>query len=325
MSAFDSAVKKISDLVGVSAAGLSQASASLPVVPTSQQFLSTVKKIAGDDTSHNVANAVVRFPVQYDTYIVEASPTFGYAGAAFLSIGYSGGIRRGLIRFDLTLIAGLTLSAASLHLYNTDNAATTGNGTVEAYRVTSANTGWDEGGLHVGSAATLLEPSWNKKTQTPSVDWAGSAGLSTVNTDYTSTLAGSAAWTDGAAGWLNLTLVTGQVQTMANNNAGFLLKATDETASGKVVIIHSKENTVGNEYDPYLDATVSGLLDNSSSVFAMADGAGATWANGPVATTGDAPIPTSGIELPLYTIDTAQMSFFVPTGVNVWYAILGPK
>lgn len=325
MAVFSSAFTKVNNLLGLTAPGFAEKSASIPVVPTAQQFLSSVQRIVGDDDSHVITNPTLRFSVLYDTYIYENSPTFGFAGATFLSIGYSTARRRGLVYFDLSSITGLSVDSAHLWLYNTNNSSTLGNGTLQAYRVMPANSGWTEGGFHIGTTASGLEPSWNKKTQSPSADWAGSAGLLTSGTDHSATLMGSAGWTDGVAGWMDLNLNTSETETMLANNAGIMLKGSDETSSGHVVIPHSKENTAGSQYIPYLEITLGTLTADSSSVLLVADDVGATWSNTPVADANSAPISTVWMELPLTTLGAADFAMYVPTGVNVWYAILGPK
>ena len=126
-----------------------------------------------------------------DTYIYS---TPAYAdnnyGAKNVMETYTRNIRKVLMRFNLLSIpASATCTSATLSL--TVGGTHYANRTFALFEIASANGNWVEGTAN-GSAETG-SPCWNYKAydvSTPT-SWAGSAGMSTANTDYVDTVLGS--------------------------------------------------------------------------------------------------------------------------------------
>ncbi len=152
---------------------------------------------------------------------------------------------RALQRWDLTALAGNTISAATLSLYNSDSGTTTQSGTVQAYAVLPANTGWVQGTKNAATAGAG-EACWNYKLYDTTA-WAGSVGCGTSGTDYNATQLGSGNWTDGVAGWIDIALTASVVNGwIAGANDGILLRAATEWSNGYFMLFVSAEGTAAN-------------------------------------------------------------------------------
>ena len=122
--------------------------------------------------------------------------------------GWSDAERRGLIRFDISALAGqyTAINSVTLRLYtHTDGGA----GGVDVFRITPANGGWSEGSDSGGFNSSNQDhrrTTWSTMYRGGGPVWSGGAGLATAGLDYFATsLApnqtnpGGAAWTPGTA------------------------------------------------------------------------------------------------------------------------------
>lgn len=121
-----------------------------------------------------------------DSWIDSVSPTYQHGGYPALKVGTSDSYRS-LLRFDLSAIPPTAIcKSASLHLFvetQMPNAAT-----LNLYKISDANGGWVTGTGLTGAVTGMA--CWNFKAyhaSTPT-NWAGSAGLSTADTDYINTV-----------------------------------------------------------------------------------------------------------------------------------------
>jgi hypothetical protein len=333
MSIFTGNTRKINDLLGLTSRGQQSKNDSLsvtvandqtaiPVDAQSIQFRGDMVRIVGDDADHLVSSeTVVDVAITDDTSLYSSSNSGNYGQVDFFAVGrISGGLRRSIIRADLAGFAGMAISRASLMLYHNDHANTTQDGIVAAYRILPGNSGWVEG-TKIGATATLTDPSWLKKSQTPDVNWAGSAGLGTVDTDYISTLAGSVAFRDGVMGWHNLPLNTSEFLNLIAANNGLLLKELNEDEDGKVAYFSSSE-AANVAKRPFFRISY-GETEQATRALLIPNGPGCTWSTNGVATVDSAPIPTGGIDVPIMRDGFPMLAVYVPAGVNLWVAKLG--
>ena len=158
---------------------------------------------------------------------------------------WGGDPSRGLMRFDLSAMAGLYLdiNSITLKLY-ANKYYKTG---VSIYAIKPANAAWVEGSVQW--AVETGSSCWNYKAYDTS-DWAGSAGLGTPDTDYDSVpLATFDTLNNGAGGMISIALTGHAGLTLKDlidhwsgdqaNNAGLLLKADDES-SGSAMLASSE-------------------------------------------------------------------------------------
>jgi len=197
--------------------------------------------------------ATAVFTVTDDTTLIQDTGAldnnFGGRNEIITSQNTSGTTRRlGLLRFDVSSLAGQFASIDSVTLQlrlNTGRAVPTTGQILDIFRVADANAGWVEG---TGSATPTPDPgvtvpdtvTWRALSDNDNValrtNWAGSAGLSTVGTDYFSSVMGStAAFTAGA-------YAAGDVITLTLTASGFTLSdmvndwAADGAASAGLLI-----------------------------------------------------------------------------------------
>lgn len=129
-----------------------------------------------------------------DTSLTENAPTLNLGRSSLILLSGAGSShRKGLLRFDCSVIpTNATCISATLTL--TLVTVTTVNGTVTLYSVATANSVWIEGTKN-NTLAGAGEPCWNALAADGAggvtTAWAGSAGLSTINTDYESAALGS--------------------------------------------------------------------------------------------------------------------------------------
>jgi hypothetical protein len=307
--------------------GHKAASASFPVVATERQFTSKIARIPGDGHTHYLgyAAAGTRNP-SHDTMLnaLSAKTGYNYGTSATLQIGAVGTsaspARRVLMWFSVQDFALTTIATATLRLKS--STAPIVGGTLQAYAIKIENHFVE--GAKDDAAADGTDPSWAKKSQTPSETWAGSAGLSTSGTDYDAASLGTLTWDTAVGGtWYEMAMDAELVQGNTDYSYGWLLKADDETTEDAFLsFLSSEDGTAGNR--PQLVLTLSATQKVPTRVFLMADTAGATWSNSTSVSTTDAPIPTGGIEVPAVSNDgTPGVSVYVPLGVNVWYAGIG--
>lgn len=156
-----------------------------------------------------------------DTYISSGNTDRNYGNETIFAFG-SGHI--GLIEFDLSSIdASNACTSATLSFWN--SATKTSNRTLTFNELLSANSDWVEGN---GGDPATEGSTWDYKAQTGSgsgTAWAGSAGASTANTDYSSTSIGTMTYTanDAAGTEDTASLTTSVVKTWfgaSNSNYG---------------------------------------------------------------------------------------------------------
>ncbi|MFA9479316.1 DNRLRE domain-containing protein [Phycisphaerales bacterium AB-hyl4] len=135
---------------------------------------------------------IVHFVDSDMTYLNQEAPNnnYGYdpavAATHNMEVGArSGYLRKGLIRFDVTSLAGQEnlVENITLTLYARDNSLSNVlDMTLGLFAVSDANSAWTEEGA-----------SWNNLYRhSPTVSWAGSAGAHTPGVDYSQTLLATA-------------------------------------------------------------------------------------------------------------------------------------
>lgn len=171
-----------------------------------------------------------------DTWITSSSPDTNNGTATTLSV-YGTNYHRSLIKFDLSTLAGTTISAATLELTTTNNKYSAV--TLYIHRVLVGNAGWTEAGA-----------TWNKQDGTNS--WAGSAGCSSSGTDYAAaTLYALDPGGDANNQTKSLSLDTTEFTTLVSANYGMLLRIA--TAFGRKDWHSSSSSTAS--YRPKLVVT----------------------------------------------------------------------
>jgi hypothetical protein len=170
-----------------------------------------------------------------ETTIWEHSPNDNTGARAALEIGSlgEGEIRRSIIRFDVTSLLGQYSTINSVTLRFTS--ATTPDGTdfVQAFQIAPANSTWVEGtGIPVDFLSDSGSSTWNERVGGLS-SWAGSAGLTSAETDYLTNLVASAQFsfatqTNGSSFNLVFTDPTILDAWVAGTNSGLLLMAPSE-------------------------------------------------------------------------------------------------
>jgi hypothetical protein len=190
--------------------------------------------------------ATITFSALDDVLLLQGIGTSNFGGADFVQAGRSVSTpTRSLIRFDVTSLAG-TLGVFVGNDVDVVNSVTlrmfvqgfdgTSSKTTNVHAVQNANLGWVEGTGGSGGAIQAGTSTWNNR-QHPSTNWAGSAGLSTVGTDYNGLVLSSQVFaTDPGAGTqidFTFTGSTSQLTTLIKNwaevqNAGLLLVDPNE-------------------------------------------------------------------------------------------------
>lgn len=141
---------------------------------------------------------------------------------------------RGLIRFDLSSLAGQTITSASLTLTSTGQIVDHAwSDTLTLYRVSDANKAWVGGTEYANAPGSNGYATWANLNENDvpgsAVAWAGSAGLMTAGTDYIATPLATAAISSADAIGTQYTLTFADAAflndwaTNPSNNAGFLL------------------------------------------------------------------------------------------------------
>ena len=202
-------------------------------------------------------NIAITAGVGADTYILKETDghrannnNFGASTTLMTRYITTNYVKKILFRFDLSSIpSSATIISATLKMYSS---GATQAQTYTIYKITDANGDWIEG-TATGSAQNG-SPCWNQKAY-GSEDWAGSAGLSTADTDYVNTVLatatlGSIADTElisipfGASG---LTVLQDWFGDASNNGLLLITSGTDE-------YYHSGESTT-ESYRPVLSIT----------------------------------------------------------------------
>lgn len=183
--------------------------------------------------------------VAADTFINQGAPDNNAGANAWFDAGTDGvgGVRRGLLRFDLTAIPpGSTVTSAVLQL-TVIKVPLTGpaNSTFDLFRLT---TGWDEGARpgRAGSLAATGEATWNARMHAL-LPWTAPGALSDVSSSASaSTLVGATANTSYS--WSGPGLVE-DAQFWVDNpslNAGWLLVSEAEQTLRSVRGFAAREN-----------------------------------------------------------------------------------
>lgn len=170
------------------------------------------------------------------------------------SMGYPGDpyYRRSLIKFDLTSLAGQASSIQSVTLRFVSNALA-GSGTVDLFRVASANGNWVEGtGVATGNNGSGSS-TWSSKIQ-DSASWAGgTSGMSVPSTDYLSSPVSSVSYNSSTthAGdtvdfvFNDTSFITAWI---AGDNPGLFLRQADESQAQNWISFYSSETGVNYPY-----------------------------------------------------------------------------
>ena len=112
-----------------------------------------------------------------DTHLIATAADTNYGTSGEFNIQYTGSQHaRGLIKFDLSTLAGTTIVSATQYYTAYANVASTA--TTYMHRILSGNSGWTETGA-----------TWNTKDGINA--WAGSAGCNTSGTDFSATAIGT--------------------------------------------------------------------------------------------------------------------------------------
>ena len=168
-------------------------------------------------------------------------------------IGTSGSTaQKGLIRFDLSSLAGQTITSASLTL-TSDQIYLAGSwsGNLTLYRVSDANKGWVP--TYASPPANNGYATWSERAEN-STNWAGSAALGTSGTDYVATPLATVAFSGNNPGVAKYTFNFNDISFLADwasnpsNNAGFLLRLpeTESTQNQGVYFGSSSYATVAS-------------------------------------------------------------------------------
>lgn len=180
-----------------------------------------------------------------DAYIVPGAPNnnYGQYGAQVSPTG-----TRGLMRFNLSSLSGKfsAINSVSLQLNISILSGSVTTGTIQAFAISSANSGWVEGTAY-GSAQTGSS-SWNYAKNTTQA-WAGSAGLSTAGTDYDSTLLGSFDYNGVGTYSMTFNRNSSQLTTLISSwnnatNPGILLTEGNPSRDGYSYIYGSEDSTL---------------------------------------------------------------------------------
>ncbi len=184
-----------------------------------------------------------------DTYLESTNPNYKFGLYSFFYLGnYDTAIYKVLLDFDLSSVSQ-SITSCSLFMRESD---TLGSGVWTAYvhRILPANDGW----LSDNPVDPDEYACWNYLNYDPShrVNWAGSAGLSTADTDYDSTVLGSITrdWSGADSNWIEIVLDPAEVEKLRNGtytNAGLLIFGSESSG-----INYAKLDQSDSSDPPYL-------------------------------------------------------------------------
>ena len=160
-----------------------------------------------------------------DALVIESLADNNYATLSVFELHeFTGERERGLLKFDVSSIAGQTVVSAVLSLWNT--ALYGANYAISLQSILAANSGWTEAGA-----------TWNYAVAS-TTRWAGDtgnnggadAGCSVSGTDFNATLLGTLNYAQAAANTEHqVTLVTSQVQSWVDgSNYGIYIRVQDD-------------------------------------------------------------------------------------------------
>jgi hypothetical protein len=187
-----------------------------------------------------------------DTYLSAGSPDLNHGSQ--LSMVFSPSDERvGLLRFNLTSFAGkyVRITGISLSLRISSIQSPPGEGDFSLYAISPANAGWVAG---TGNGETQSgSSSWNRRIH-DTTNWAGSAGLKTAGTDYSTTLLATHHWTATGDFVMNFTGTPTQLKALIDqwsgsqaSNAGILLRnVTTGSALGTASVLAAQSTLAGS-------------------------------------------------------------------------------
>ncbi|PIS04654.1 MAG: hypothetical protein COT81_05230 [Candidatus Buchananbacteria bacterium CG10_big_fil_rev_8_21_14_0_10_42_9] len=169
------------------------------------------------------------------------------------------GQMRILIHIDTSFIpTNASVSAATFYAYHYHDGEIgfhTDNIDLKIRPILSGNDAWWPEGTKDDATADSGEPTWNHK-EYDTVSWAGSAGLSTADTDYGSGVATSTVATNSEyVGW-DITSLAQDWISDNSNNLGFMLAHNTLCCSSFIISFYSSE-IAGGTRRPYLELTYS--------------------------------------------------------------------
>lgn len=204
---------------------------------------------------------------------------WNFGGDPSFELGAAGAntLRRDLLRFDLTSMAGQYAAITGVTLRLTIQSSSATSNTVEVHQVSAANTGWVAGSGHANSVSPSGLSTWAFRNQTASgsgTPWAGSAGAGTPGTDYLSAIVASTPWSGGQTGTFDLVFTdTAFLSDWINGtNSGLLLKNTTEPSNeNRLFILSSEYSTIASR--PELIVSYTAIPEPSSLALSVGLGA----------------------------------------------------
>lgn len=213
-----------------------------------------------------------------------------YGAGTFFDVGDAGAfgnVRRSLIRFDVTALAGQysQINSITLNVYPQDHTDVLGPGTntntMQVFEINTLNGAWLEG--TTAGAPQNGSPSWGNLAYDPTTPtpWVGGGGLGTPGTGYDATPLGSTVWNgstpnNDAGNPFSISLLTGNTAALTSlindwssgSNPGMLLRGLNEPGNAYVVMrVNSADNGTAAlrpeliiDYTPIPEPASIGLL-----------------------------------------------------------------
>lgn len=166
-----------------------------------------------------------------DSIIYSSAATNNYGTNANLQVGENNSsvsVARSLIKFDVSSLAGITITSAKLRLYNTGVDTTDNARTMYVNRMVRA---WTELGV-----------TWNKYDGTN--NWTTAGGMTNASDVELSPIGSVSVTNPPTAGWTEITLTASAIQEWIDGgytNNGFGISMGTET--NDMQEFHSRENT----------------------------------------------------------------------------------
>jgi len=198
-----------------------------------------------------------------DNYTIESNPSNNFGTDTVIKTRTDATFRRiGLLKFDVSSIAGQTVNSATLSLWNDSTA--TANRDFELNSILSANSAWTEAGS-VWNFELASSDRWAGDT---GGDGGTDAGCSVSGTDWNAVALGTFSYTanDPAGTEHQCSLTVSQVQDWVDgNNYGFVLRLT--TAAQSFDFRSSDHATAGNRPKLVIDYGVAAIQSFSRAPF----------------------------------------------------------
>lgn len=306
----------------------------IPVLANVYENKSEPVRITGDDANHVIIGPE-RYEISESVNLRLSVPdtvqtsTNGVIGG---TAPPNTGLQHHIFRIGgLENLVGRDIDSAKFYLLNQNTSVSTdpgSTGPVQLHVIAAANKAWTE------NLAT-----WNERDSVANTAWAGTAGLRTAGTDYSSTVMGSATYSVfnsvAVPEWLefdlDLTEFAAMVTASAGDNPGFLAKMqTEGQALGSRIAFYTEE-AADPDTHPYAMITVvpdelTGVdLDLVTEVMIQASGDGVYFSNTSEATTDSFHLPDGQLVITkLNTNGVPNLSLYVETGSSVVYCFRGP-